>query len=187
MAQNPDNVLVPGTGSAIYLAPVGTTAPTSVSSALDAAFVDAGYISDDIPELGNDRESSEIRDWLGRLVRTVASSITRSVTLPLLETTPEALRLAFDGGTFTGVAGGSVKFVPGSSTQERAIVIHMVDGDSIFRIYIRRAIVSAVESVSPSAENGTVWNITLTVGDPGGGLEPIEIFTNIAAIVAASA
>lgn len=111
------NVLNPETGSGVFLAPVGTAAPTTSASTLNAAFVDVGYVSDDIPNLGIDASSSEIRDWLGDLVKTLEVSRTETISVPMLETTPEALKLAFQGGTITATGPGEAKFVPGTSTQ----------------------------------------------------------------------
>jgi hypothetical protein len=182
---NSDNVLVPQSGTIISLGTVGVaTPPTSFNSAL-TGFTDIGYVSDDAPAISTEKDVTEIRDWLGTLVRSVSASTTRTIAIPFLETTPEALRLAFGGGTFTG-AGGGVKFVPGDTDQERAIVIHMVDGTKVFRLYIARAIVSEVGEVTPSAEDGTVWQITFTVAEPTSG-DAIAIFSNVADLMAASA
>lgn len=180
------NVFNPETGSGVFLGPVGTTAPTTSATALNASFVDVGYVSDDIPSFGISTDSSEIRDWLGDLVKTLETSRTETISLPLLETTPEALKLAFQGGTITGVGPGEAKFVPGTSTQERAMVIDMVEGTKRFRLHIPRASVSEVGETSFSPEDGTIWQITFTVLTPDSG-DRFEIFTNLPSIVAASA
>jgi hypothetical protein len=41
---NPSNLVV-GSGGSVYIAPVGTTLPTTPTGALNASFVDVGYIS----------------------------------------------------------------------------------------------------------------------------------------------
>jgi hypothetical protein len=172
---NPDNVLVPQTGSAVYVAPVGTAAPTTEAVALNAAFIDLGHIADDAPSISPSSETNEITDWLGVLVRATTTT-TWSVSVPLLETTAEALKLAFGGGTLTTTASG-MKFVPTELTQERAMVIHMVDGDFTYRFYFARVIVTEVGEVSPSSTDGTVWEITFTVAAPSSG-DKIALFTD---------
>jgi hypothetical protein len=165
---NPDNVLVPQTGSRIYLAPVGTALPAAWDTALNAAFVDAGFISDDIPNITPSVESSEINDWVGDAVR-VTTTTSWTVEIPFLETNPESLELAFGGGTWTDDGGTGVKFTPAEQDQERALVIHMVDGTFVDRFVAARAGVIDIGEVSPSAEAGTVWNITFKVLTPTSG------------------
>lgn len=181
---NPTNVLVPQDGSRVFLAPVGTARPAALTTAIDTStWYPVGYISDDAPTLNPaEKETSEIRDWLGNLVKIVSSSITRSTTIPLMETSREALRLAFDGGTFSTITGG-VKFVPGSTAQERALLIEMIEGESIVRVGFLRAIVSEVGEVTPSAESGTIWEITFTNGDPGDGSDGFFFETNLPGVV----
>lgn len=181
---DPINVLVPQDGSYVYLADVGSTIPADIETAVPTPpWQNIGYISEDGPSLNPaERETSEIRDWVGALVKIVNTTVTRSVTLPLLETTRESLRLAFDGGTFTATANG-VKFVPGGDVQERAIIIHMVEGDSLARFAFKRAIVSEVAEVTPSAETGTVWEITFTNGDPGDDTDGFEFHSNLPGVI----
>lgn len=165
---NPDNVLVPQTGSKIYVAPIGTALPAGWDTALNAAFVDVGFISDDVPEIAPETTTNEIKDWVGDDVR-VSTSTSWSITMPMLETNKESLELAFGGGTWTAAGTDGVKFVPGEQDQERAIVVHMVDGDFVDRYVAQRAGVTEISSLSPSAEDGTVWAVTLKVLAPASG------------------
>ena len=57
----------------IYLAPIGTTGPTDVSTALGAAYKSAGYIGDDGVTEANERDTSKIKAWGGDVVMIVQS------------------------------------------------------------------------------------------------------------------
>lgn len=165
---NPDNVLVPQTGSRIYVAPVGTALPAGWDTALNAAFVDVGFISDDVPTITPEVETSEINDWVGDPVR-VTTTTSWTIEVPMLETNPESLELAFGGGTWTAAGTDGVKFVPAEQDQERAVVVHMVDGSFVDRFVAARAGVTDIGEVSPSSESGTVWTITFKVLTPTSG------------------
>ena len=51
----------PGASGAIYRAPLGSTAPTDAETALDAAFVMLGYVSEDGLTNTNSPESDTIK------------------------------------------------------------------------------------------------------------------------------
>ena len=55
----------PKTSGAIFRAPLGTTLPTDATSALDNAFVELGYVSDDGVVNANTPESEKSKAWGG--------------------------------------------------------------------------------------------------------------------------
>lgn len=67
---NTKNVSVgkPKIGGAVFVAPAGTTLPTSASEALDSAFEAIGYISEDGVSNGATRTTQDIKDWGGETV-----------------------------------------------------------------------------------------------------------------------
>lgn len=55
----------PRVAGAVFRAPLGSTLPTDASTALDAAFVNLGYISEDGLTNGNAPDSDVVRAWGG--------------------------------------------------------------------------------------------------------------------------
>ena len=95
MALDSDNVRVAVSG-AVYVAPTGTTAPTTSGSTLDAAFVDLGYVSSDGVTENIDRSTTQIRAWQnGSLVREVTQEGTYSVSMTFIETNEAVLELYY--------------------------------------------------------------------------------------------
>lgn len=56
------------TGGAVYVAPVGTTLPTTAAATLDDAFKALGYISEDGVTNSQERTSENIKAWGGDIV-----------------------------------------------------------------------------------------------------------------------
>ena len=61
----------PKVSGAIFRAPVGTTLPTDASTALNSAFKELGYISDDGLTNSNSVTSNKIKAWGGAVVLTI--------------------------------------------------------------------------------------------------------------------
>ena len=67
----------PKVTGAVHWAPKGTTIPTSVSEALDAAFVDLGYLSEDGVAINQDNTS--IKAWGGDDVIVIKKTVLKEV------------------------------------------------------------------------------------------------------------
>ncbi len=94
-----NNVLVgapdQATTGAIASAPLGTALPTAVGTALNAAFVPGGYISEDGLTLTPDRSTVDIKDWSGATVRRILESFDGTLAWAHLETSEESLKTYF--------------------------------------------------------------------------------------------
>ena len=75
MALDAANVRIARTG-AVYVAPVGTALPTTTAAALNAAFEDCGYVSEDGVTFTPSETVTKIRAWQNNAV--VATAYTRS-------------------------------------------------------------------------------------------------------------
>ena len=64
----------PKVGGHVFRAPVGTALPTDATTALNAAFKDMGYISEDGVTNANSPESSVIKAWGGTPVLVIQES-----------------------------------------------------------------------------------------------------------------
>ena len=140
MAVDVTKVGVALTGS-VYVAPVGTAAPTSQTSSLNAAFVEFGYISEDgvtqtLPVSG---DATFIKVWQGgatvRIVRTAPDEFP-TFQFTSIETNKTSLEKYY-GATLTQTATEGALTV--NTTVQRgnfAWVVDLVDGAELERLYV---------------------------------------------------
>lgn len=182
-------VIAAGPGSQAYVAPVGTTLPTSPTASLNAAFAGLGYISEDGVALGSALEIGEHRAMQSR--QTIRRTITEqnvSLGFALLQWNEETVPLAFGGGEVTAVTGGyRYDFPSDEEPDERSLVVDLVDGDRVTRIVIPRGMhtqdVEATFTRSDPAELPVGFN-ALTPDD--GSTSMYALFSDEAAFAAGS-
>jgi hypothetical protein len=87
MANSSTNVVVaaPITGGGALVAPIGTTLPTAIATALDADFEALGYLSDDGVNETTDRSSKKQYAWGGDTIATTQDSYGKSFKLTIAE------------------------------------------------------------------------------------------------------
>jgi hypothetical protein len=156
MALDSSLVDVAVTGTVSY-APTSAAAPTNSTTALDAAFDDVGYISEDGVVETRDRSTNNIIAWQNAdVVRTVTTESSITVQFTMIETNRNSLEL-FYGTAVTGVAPlGAINITPSDSGGRKSIVVDYVDGTKFVRLYL------------PEAEVTEVGELTLASGDPVG-------------------
>lgn len=185
MALDQDQILVAG-GGTVLIAPVGSTAPTDTSTAWDVAFKNLGYTSDDGVVLQPNLSVQDITAWQSfEPVRRVVTGRGLTVAFTLLQMTQEALKLAFNGGTFTGTT--TLTYTPGEpgSVYERMLGVEAVDGTKTVRLVIPRVDISQVGDI-PFTKTGAV-NIPLTLAMLGSsGSAPFTIIADDDAIEVAA-
>jgi hypothetical protein len=158
MALDSDNVRVAVTG-AVYVAPVGTAAPTDSSTALNASFADLGYVSADGIVETIDKTTSQIRSWQnGALVREVVSEGTYMVELTFIETNQDVLELYYG----TTMVDGEIDGDPRSTGGRKSFVIDIVDGESVERTYIPSGEVTSVGERTLASGEAIGYNVTIT-------------------------
>lgn len=134
MSLDADNVRVAVTG-AVYVAPTGTTAPTSASSTPDVAFKDLGYVSEEGVTETRDRTTDKIKAWQNAAtLREVVTETDCTYTFTLVETKLETVELYY-GATVAG-ATGSVVIDPENTGGRKAYIVDVIDGDDFIRSYI---------------------------------------------------
>lgn len=77
------------------VAPIGSKRPATASEALDPAYVDFGYISDDGVEVTTENGTDKIKDWNQDVVAIIQKSNECSVKFRLLQISPETAKLMF--------------------------------------------------------------------------------------------
>lgn len=124
------NVLVGVTGGA-YVAPDGTTLPTDASSALDGAFVEVGYLSEDGIAQSINEDITDLRAWQnGDVVRKIQTSHDVTYSFTMIETSDVTLEQFY--GNYTA---GAVE-INATQLPRQPWVLSVVDGDDLVRIVI---------------------------------------------------
>lgn len=177
MALDSDNVRVAVSGS-VYVAPTGTTAPTTSSSALDAGFIDLGYVSADGITENIDRTTNQIRAWQnGSLVREVTSEGTYSVELTFIETSEAVLELYYG----TEQAGGALDVDPTSTGGRKSFVIDVIDGSLVERTYIPAGEITSVGQRTLASGEAIGYQVTITAYADAGSTTFKKFFSQLEA------
>ncbi len=162
----------PKVGGAIYRAPLGSTLPTDAISALDAAFVNVGYISDAGLVNSNSPASENIKAWGGDIVLTTLTEKPDTFKFTLLEAMSiEALKAVYGDANVSGDLTTGLT-VHANSTQQPdcAWVIDMaLKNNTIKRIVIPDAGVSAVGDVTYADGSAVGYETTISAMPDGNG------------------
>lgn len=164
MTVNDDAVRVGVTGS-VYVAPVGTALPTDVTTALNAAFVDVGHISEDALTESLEITTELLRSWQRPIgIRTLTTEVAWTFQFQMLETSPLNLELYY-GGAETTVAGGvattAIKAWP--EPVAKAVVIEILDGNIITRFAIPKVEIGERGEINHVNTAGTFYDVTVNV------------------------
>lgn len=155
----------PKKGGAIFRAPLGTTLPTNATTALNVAFVNVGYISEDGVTNGNSPESDELKAWGGDTVLSYQTAKPDTFKFAMIEAVnSEALKTVYGDDNVTGDLTTGLSITANSDDmQDHAYVIEMVLRNNVLkRIVIPSAKVSAVEDIEYVDGGAVKYGVTLT-------------------------
>jgi hypothetical protein len=108
----------------VSVAPVGSTGPTTSTSALDGAFVGLGYVSEDgVTKAPNDTAEQIVAWQNAAVVRTVFTESFWTFQLTLIETKGEVVELYYKGSTIAVVSAGEWKVEVGAAVTERGDMV----------------------------------------------------------------
>jgi hypothetical protein len=132
-----ENVRI-GVSGAIYVAPVGTAAPTDASAALPAEWVSLGYLHEDGVEFNpSQTTTNSINAWQNAAeVRKTVTEVKNSFKFKALEIKAATLALYFGRDI---KAGDTDYHFGGSGLIRIAVVVDMIDGDEDWRVYAPQA------------------------------------------------
>ena len=164
MISNNVTAAKPKVGGAIYAAPVGTTLPTDVTTALDAAFKELGYVSEDGVTNSNSPESDVVKAWGGDTVLTLLTSKDDKFAFTLIEVLNlDVLKLVYGETNVTGSLAAGVTITANSKElEDHALVIDMVmKGGVLKRVVIPQAKVSEIGDIVYSDSDAVGYETTL--------------------------
>ena len=169
MASTPNNaqnvsVAKPKVGGAIFVAPVGTTLPTDVTTALDTAFQNVGYISEDGVVNTNSPDTDTIKEWGGASVGKIDNGKDDTWQFTMIEAlNPTALKLVYGADNVSGTLTEGITVKANSNEQaDVALVIDMIlKGGALKRVVLPSAGVSEVGEVTYAATSAIGYQTTL--------------------------
>lgn len=173
MAHTKDEIKVAANG-AIYVAQFSAEPelPTDVSTELDAAFNEVGYVSDDGVTFTKSEEVEDINVWQSQNpVRRIVTSRDFSAAAPLAQWNQDTVSTAFGGGTWTEPSEGVFRFDPPDDADplaEWVVVVEAVDGERTDRYVIERA------NVTGDVETQAVRNASMMLPVTFSALTPDE-------------
>lgn len=181
MSKDPNEIVVGANGS-IYVAPVGTSAPTTVASALNGAFVELGYTSEAGVTLNRSQTITDIRVWQSRYpARRIVEDEVLSASFALRQWNRDTVELAL-GGEVASQGGGNFKLTPlpvDDAIDTRILVIEWQDGDDKdYRLVIPRCVVTDTGDITVARTGAADLPVTLSVLAEEGGGDPWTLFTN---------
>lgn len=152
----------------IYLATIGSTAPTSVSAALVAAYKSAGYIGEDGVTEGGERSTTKIKAWGGDVVKVVQDEHSLTYTFRFIEAMNGDVLAAVHGAdnvtttpaTLTSGTIHEVK-VTGDSLPHFQIVFEIKDGDNRIRISAEDAQITEVGEITYADSDVIGYEVTV--------------------------
>ena len=155
----------PKVGGHIFRAPVGTTLPTDATTALDNAFVDMGYASEDGLTNSNSPESTVIKAWGGTPVLTIQESKEDTFRLVFISAeNVEVQKMVYGNTNVTGTNFGTGVSVTANAKEleEAAYVIETIArGNIAHRIVIPSAKPTEIGEIVYSDTDALGYDVTL--------------------------
>jgi hypothetical protein len=167
----------------VYAAPVGTTHPLDVITALPVAWIDLGYTKTG-PSATPANTIVDVLAWQTQFpVRQVVTEQSMKYAIDLLQTNTDNLKLAFGGGATTTGTGVTVYKPPVSrSVIERSMVFEITDGAIITRWVFDRMAVSLSGAVTFDKSSPQTYPLEFSLLAPTGSNTPFEMITNDTAV-----
>lgn len=162
-------VLVGATG-VVYGGPSGTTAPTDAVVALNAAFVDLGFVDENGVTESITQGTQEIKAWGGSTIRKIQTDHTVEFKLGLLETNPHSVAAYYGSDNVVTTGADKIEVTSDMNTRQ-SWVIDVVDGTNTIRVYIPDGEVTGHEDVVYKTDSAIVYGITITAYEDSAGVK----------------
>ncbi|MCQ9367338.1 phage tail protein [Brevibacterium sp. 91QC2O2] len=159
----------------VMFAPLGTTRPTSLEAAIDAAYASLGYVSDDGVTETSERSTEDIRAWGGDKVRTVQTEFGTTLQFTLIESLrAETLKFVY-GADNVSTEGGVITVKRNSQTLPHGqLLIPMLDGTNSRHLDAGLAQVTEVGDISYVDGEAIAYEVTVSCDPDDDGNTLIE-------------
>lgn len=167
----------PKPAGAIFSAPLGTTAPNSAVAALDNAFKDLGYVSQDGVTRGMSKSTSTVREWGGGAVLVTEDEKTATVKLKLIEyLNTEVQKFVHGSENVTGTLSTGIHIgINDKDTEEHVIVIDQImKGGVPQRMVINRGVITEIGDTVFKSNDTVAYDLTILAMIPASGGNKID-------------
>jgi len=150
---------------AVYHAPLGSTLPTTVSGALDAAFACVGYISDDGVTNSNSAESESVKAWGGDIILVTQTEKSDTFKFKMVEAKNiEAIKAVYGSDNVSGTLAGGLTVKANSKQNPAEVwVIEIAMSKNTFkRIVIPNAVLTELEDIVYNDSDPIGYGVTLS-------------------------
>lgn len=177
--------IVVGLAGHVYAAPVGTAAPTTVTTAWGAGWVDLGFTSEDGITMTEAKTLNEKRGWPSpRVLRRWIATRDFNVSFTLIQFNTANLIRALGGGTVTEVV-GVFTYAPPTDEElgEFALGVEWQDGADIYRLVVPEGLPGDNVDIPVNRSDSIMLPFNYMATVPGTGI-PYQIITNDASFAA---
>jgi hypothetical protein len=147
----------------LFSAPPGTTLPTDAATALAAAYIGHGYVSEDGVTENWDDSVDNIVAWQGATtVRAVRTESTLTIACTLIQTRGSNLELFYPGSqVVANTTEWKIEVKPPTS-DKRIFVLNVVDGTDLIRIVLGNAELTERGEVPYQNGDAVMYPVTIT-------------------------
>lgn len=155
----------PKVGGAVHWAPLGTALPTNATVALNAAFVELGYVSEDGLTNNNSPESDTVKAWGGDTVLNLQTDRPDTFAFTLIESLNEdVLKTIYGASNVTADGGGNltIKATAEEMTSGAWVFDMIVKGGRAKRIVVPNGTISELGEIVYKDDEAIGYNVTIT-------------------------
>ena len=128
------NVLAPS--GVIYRAPLDTALPTDATTALAAAFKDAGFVGEDGLTMSINKQQTKVRDWGKSVVKVIQNEHDVQFSWEYLELSLESAKAFFGDDNVSGTDDALTITINDDVIEDSVYVFDMKDGDVAIRAVV---------------------------------------------------
>ena len=166
-------------GGYLFSAPYGTALPTNYTAALNTAFVNLGYVTDEGAVFSTDTDTNTFKDLNGDDIYTASGGRSRTLSVNLAETRVDVLKEVYGQDNVTEASGAITVNHTNAEMPRRSLVLELVlrDGKKWRRV-IEDAQVTEWEDLTVLYSELVNYGITYTLN----GDTPIHDYIQAAAV-----
>lgn len=178
MALDPTQVVI-APGGSIAVAPELTTEPTNEASALNAAFVEVGYVSEDGVRFNTSPNVTDIGAWQTAYpLRSETETRTGAIAFTMRQWNADNFKVAFGGGEIEVVSAGHYKYTPPTGNPAVRIVAVTWTDTHTYRLVVPRAQITDAVEVPLRRAAAADLPVTFRVLGPAAGGDPWYLLTD---------